>query len=265
MPSPFVHVSYALGFGTFVMMSTNGSFTAMHCLLLAVNSFFGPDIGSFVAWCFTKMSPEIGDKVMTWIHDSIGYIIIVAPIMAFLSSILTHKIIYWKYKRLSLIDSLDISKEQTNGNILLLNVKNCYLLAVAGCLLHFQLDHIFEEDGQDKFYRWILSTGYFKKPTLPLSPISVTYVGLCTSILFLGFAWIHVFSSTSQQSLTIKLKYTFILFLTVFSFYLSFLIVSRVILKREAIVGEEADLGVLTFIIIFHFLPFILCFFSASN
>ncbi|CAM4826945.1 unnamed protein product, partial [Rotaria magnacalcarata] len=266
MPSPFIHIGYALSFGTLIMVSTKGSFTAVHCLLLALNGFIGPDIGNFIAWCFSVTSPMIADKAMTWIHHSIGYVLIIAPLMSFLSSRLTRKILNWKYIKSFNTDPSNVNREQTNRTLVPLSMKDCYLLAVAGCLLHFQLDHIFEEDGQDNFYRWILSTGYFKKPMLPLSPFSVIYVGLSTSILFFGFAWIHLFSSSvSQATLTIRLKYTSFLFLVVFSFYFSFLIVSKVILEKKAVVGEEADLGVLVFIIGFHFLPFILCLISTSD
>jgi hypothetical protein len=46
---------------------------------------------------------------------------------------------------------------------------------------------------------------------------------------------------------------------------LSFLVISQIVLGKKAVVGEEADLGVLIFIIGFHFLPFILCLLSISN
>jgi hypothetical protein len=261
MPSPVIHIGYTLGFGALIMASTKGSFTAMHCLLLAFNGFFGPDIGSFVSWCFSITFPTLADQAMTWIHHSVGYIVIIAPIMAILSSKLSRKMINWKYTGL-----VDVNMEQTNRNPMSLTMKDCYLLAVAGCLLHFQLDHIFEEDDHDKFYKWILSTGYFTKPTPPLLPSSVIFVGLSTFGLFFGFAWIHLFSSSiSQKSLTIKLKYTFALFVIIFSVYLTFLTISQILLGNKAVVGEEADLGVLVFIIGFHFLPFILCLLSIPN
>jgi hypothetical protein len=261
MPSPVIHIGYALGFGALIMTSTKGSFTAIHCLLLSLNGFIGPDIGSFVGWCFSVTFPMLADKAMTLIHHSIGYIVIIAPIIAFLSSRLSRKLINWKNAR-----SLNIDVEQTNENLVHLNLKDCYLLSIAGCLLHFQIDHIFEENGQDKFYKWILSTGYFTKPTPPVSSFSVIFVGLSTIVLFFGFAWIHLFSPTvSKQSLTIRLKYTLTLFLIVFSLYFIFLIISQIILEKKAIVGEEADLGVLVFIIGFYFLPFILCLLSIPN
>lgn len=265
MPSPFVHISYALGFGSLIMISTKGSFTPIHCLIFALNGFFGPDIGAFIGWCFTMSFPWLADTAMTWIHNSVGYILIIAPIMSFLSSRLLRKIKYWKTAQYLSNDEFAIDKEQTSSDIVLLNMKDCYLLAVAGCLLHFQLDYIFEEDGQNDFYRWILSTGYFQKPTPPLSVLSVSFVGLSTFALFFGFAWIHLISSISTKSLTIRLKYTIRLFLVVFCLYLCFLIISEIILKKKAIVGEEADLGVLIFIIGFHFSPFILCLLSIPN
>ncbi|CAF4727571.1 unnamed protein product [Rotaria sp. Silwood1] len=266
MPSPFIHIGYALGFGTLIMLSTKGSFTVMHCLILALNGFVGPDIGAFIGWCFEITFPILADKAMSWIHHSIGYILIMAPLISFLSSRLSRKIVNWKYTKSLSTELSNVNIEQTSKNIVSLNMKECYLLAIAGCLLHFQLDHIFEEDGQDKFYRWILSTGYFKKPMLPLSSLSVIFVGLSTFALFFGFAWIHVFSSSlSKQSLKTRLKNTLALFVLVFSLYFIFLIISIIILKKKAVVGEEADLGVLVFIIDFHFLPFILCLLSIHN
>jgi hypothetical protein len=266
MPSPVIHIGYTLGFGALIMVSTKGSFTPTHCLLLALNGFVGPDIGSFINWCLIMTFPMIADKAMTWIHHSVGYMVIIAPITAFLSSRLSRKMINWKSTRSLTTDLNNVNMEQTNRNLVPLNMKECYLLAVAGCLLHFQIDHIFEENGEDKFYKWILSTGYFTKPTPPLPPLSVIFVSLSTFALFFGFAFIHLFSSTiSTQSLAIRLRYTFILFLTVFSLYFIFLIISQVILENKAVVGEEADLGVLIFIIGFHFLPFILCLLSISN
>jgi hypothetical protein len=263
MPSPVVHIGYALGFGTLIMASTKGSFTVIHCLLLALNGFVGPDIGTFLSWCFTVTFPVIGDLAMTWIHHSVGYIVIIAPLIAILSSRLSRKLINCNSMNTDLVH---VDSEQMNRNSMFLSVKDCYLLSVAGCLLHFQLDYIFEEDGENNFYRWILSTGYFIKPTPPLSPFSVIFVGLTTFALVFGFAWIHLFSSNlSKECLTIRLKYTFTLFLVVFSLYLSFLIIAQIILRKKAVVGEEADLGVLIFIIGFQFLPFLLCLLSISN
>jgi len=48
-------------------------------------------------------------------------------------------------------------------------------------------------------------------------------------------------------------RYTSVLFAIVFSFYLLYLLISQIILETKAVVGEEADLGVLIYIIVFHF------------
>ncbi|UJR20255.1 hypothetical protein I4U23_023386 [Adineta vaga] len=254
MPSPVIHVGYALGYGTLLMTATKGSFTASHCLLLAINGFFGPDIGPFIGWCLSIVFPSIADTAMTYIHDTRGYILLIAPLIAILSSKILKKLSHSK-------TNMDI--EYSNSNLIALNKKNCYLLSIAGCLLHFQIDHIFEENGQDKFYQWILSTGYFKKPTPPFLPLSVVFVGACTLILFLGFIWIHLLSSSlSKETLSVRLNYTFVLFFVVSMIYLVYLGIVQILLKKTAVIGEEADLGVLIFLILFHFLPFILCLLS---
>lgn len=264
MPSPVVHIGFALGFGTFLMTSSKGSFTAAHCLVLALNAFLGPDLGSFVQWSLKTTFPTVADQTMIWIHHSVGYAIICAPLMAVLSSILLRKITL--RKRTNALPMIGENNNTDAETLSFLSVKQCYLLAIAGCLLHFQVDHIFEENGEDPFYRWILSTGYFTKPTPPLSPLSVIFVGLSTCALFFGFSWIHLFSSSfAKQTLTIRLRYTFYLFSTILSLYICFLFVSQSILKKVAVVGEEADLGVLIFVIVFHFFPFILCLLSMPS
>ena len=258
MPSPVAHIGFALGFGSLIMVSTKGSFTPVHCLILAWNAFLGPDLGAFIGWCFSVTFPFIADQAMEWVHDSAGYIFLIAPCVAFLSSRFVRRLSRTNYS-----STLNLESSHRNPLEPLLTFRRCYLLAIAGCLLHFQLDHIFEQNGADRLYRWILSTGYFSRPTPPLSPFSIILVGLSTLVLFGGFVWIHLLSSTlSKQSLETRLKYTFGLFFVVFGVYLSCLIVSQLILGYKAVVGEEADLGVLIFIIAFHFSPFILCLLS---
>ena len=264
MPGPVVHIGFSLGFGTLIMASSKGSFTPAHCLILAFNSFLGPDLGSFAEWSLKKTFPNVAGLAMSWIHHSVGYALICGPLMAVLSSSLLRKIVLRKRAN-ALTMNLE-SKTTESEPLSFLSVKQCYLLAIAGCLLHFQVDHVFEEDGRDPLYRWILSTGYFSKPTPPLSPIAVMFVGFCTCVLFFGFAWIHLFSSSlSEQSLVLRLRYTFYLFSALFTIYICFLAVSQIILDQIAVVGEEADLGVLIFIIVFHFSPFILCLLSMPS
>jgi hypothetical protein len=51
-------------------------------------------------------------------------------------------------------------------------MKECYFLSVAGCLLYFQIDYIFEENGQDKFYQLVI----FLSPTPSLSFLSIIFL-----------------------------------------------------------------------------------------
>ena len=112
------------------------------------------------------------NKAMIWIHHSIGYIVIVGPLLSILLSYLTKKLVIW-HDNNSKVQSNCLRRSNANSDecltqvvdsvddkasIIALNLKECYYLAIAGCLLHFQIDHLFEENGQDQFYLWILST-----------------------------------------------------------------------------------------------------------
>ena len=105
------------------MLLTKGCFTAVHCLILSLNAFFDPDIESFLGRCFGSIFPQLADSVMIWIHQEIGCFYNCTRICFHLSSVLKK-----------------------------IGFKSCYSLCIAGCLLHFQIDHIFEENGQDKLY-----------------------------------------------------------------------------------------------------------------
>jgi hypothetical protein len=169
---------------------------------------------------------------------------------------------------------IDDDNAHTKQNTFL-TFKDCYFLSIAGCLLHFQIDHIFEENGRDKFYLWILSTGNFDTSTnTPLSISCIFFVSLCTLSLVIGFSWIHIIrnhqitnnnNSINKFSFHMKIKYTLLLFIIIIIIYFIFLVVSKYIFEFPAVVGEEADLGVLVYIMIFHFLPFYLCLQSISH
>lgn len=50
MPGPGPHLIYALGSGLTLMSLSGARFGPHHCLVYAINAFFGPDVGSFVEW-----------------------------------------------------------------------------------------------------------------------------------------------------------------------------------------------------------------------
>ena len=245
MPSPFIHILFTLGYGTLFMYFTKGNFSALHCLVLTWNSFIGPDIGSFLRWSLIEVFPDIANIIMNWIHSSIGYILLVAPFMSIIFSKLSKIVI-------ELIENNTNLKQMT-----FLSIWDCYLLSIAGCLFHFQIDHIFEENGRDKFYLWILSTGNFDDPHNILTVPSVFFVSLSTMFLVLGFSGIHL--RYTKIPFIIKMKHTFLLFTVIIILYTIFLVISKYVLLYKAVVGEEADLGALVYIVIFHFLPILLC------
>ena len=250
MPSSFVHIGFNLGYGILLMLATKGAFTPMHCLVLSFHGFLGPDIGSVLYWYFETSYPSFAHHAIQILHNVPGYALLIAPWLSL--------IIYHISKRILAFKSSDDSNLEATSRPL--TYKDCYFLAIAGCLFHFSIDHIFEEDGKDPFYRWILSTGYFIQPIPPISVLSLVICISCTLCLIYGFIWIHITSTfISRQPLSTRMKYTFDLFLTVFALYSVYLYVAHIVLGLEAVVGEEADLGVIAYIFAFHFCPILLC------
>ena len=232
------------------MLATKGAFTPMHCLILAFNGFLGPDIGSVLYWYFEVSHPSFAHYAIQILHNVVGYTILIAPWLSL--------IIYHVSKRILAFKAAD--DIHLDATCRPLTYKDCYFLAIAGCLFHLNIDHIFEEDGKDQFYRWILSTGYFIQPTPPISLVSLMICISCTLCLVYGFVWIHITSTIiSKQSFPTRMKYTFDLFIMVFALYSVYLYISHIAFGQEAVVGEEADLGIIVFIFVFHFCPILLC------
>ncbi|KAK4843908.1 hypothetical protein QYF36_014184 [Acer negundo] len=233
MPGPGPHLMYAMGSGVAMMKLSNGRFGPHHTLTYAVNSFFGPDIGSFSEWLgsfFSSSGSVLGDAI----HDPVYYFLILGLPLTFLYSLISRFSL-----RLGILDSFSgvpLSKRQ------------CFLLIVAGSLSHFFLDHLFEENGRSKMYTWILSTGWWKGQA-PVNPDAVFVVGfLCISLL-VGFVYINrvmpVKSAINQSYQSAKL------ILTIASLYCLWC-ASQIywVTPRRAPVGEEADLGILVFLAI---------------
>ena len=249
MPSAFVHIGFNLGYGALIMLATKGSFTPMHCLVLAFNGFLGPDIGSVLHWYFESTSPTLAHYSIQIVHNALGYMVLIAPWLSLILFYLSKRIFTFKSSN----ESVEISSRP-------LTYKECYYLSIAGCLFHFNIDHLFEENGNDAFFRWILSTGYFTQPTPPISLLSITIISSLALCLVYGFVWIHISSTyIAKQAFHIRMKYTFDLFMMIFGIYLVYLYISQTILNQVAVVGEEADLGVMVFIVVFHFAPILLC------
>lgn len=69
---------YALATGLALMSVSNGRFSPHHCIVYALNAFFGPDIGSFAEWLTSTvgLGGVFGSSVETYIHDPFFYVLI---------------------------------------------------------------------------------------------------------------------------------------------------------------------------------------------
>jgi hypothetical protein len=70
-------------------------FSPAHAIAYAVNGFLGPDIGSFCEWlAMTSGAGEKGAaKVMHWVHDPLGYALVLGAPLGFVYSWCTRKVI----------------------------------------------------------------------------------------------------------------------------------------------------------------------------
>ncbi|KAK2409096.1 heme-binding protein [Trifolium repens] len=130
MPGPGPHLMYAMASGLGLTTLTNGRFSPHHTLTYTINSFFGPDIGSFSEWLGSLLGGS-ADTVADLIHHPFYYILILGIPLSFIysriSSFLLHN---------HLLDS-SLSKVP-------LTKMQCFFLISAGSFTHFFLDHLFE-------------------------------------------------------------------------------------------------------------------------
>ena len=131
------------------------------------------------------------------------------------------------------------------------SIHDAWELTVAGGLSHFFLETLFEENGNTELYRLILSTGSFDSNEIP--PLTIIVVGfVCVLVLYVFLTGWRRKNNPYEANVIMKnlLKLCIV--------YLLYCSVSKYILLRSP-VGEEADLGVLLFLMFFHFLPVYLC------
>ncbi|KAL8217556.1 hypothetical protein R6Q57_020929 [Mikania cordata] len=248
MPGPGPHMMYALGTGQALMSISNGRFSPHHCIIYALNAFFGPDIGSFAEWLTSTvgLGAVFGSSVEKFIHDPIFYILVLGIPLSLL------------YNRAS---RLFISKgylDSVSG--VPLTVKQCLLLISAGSLSHFFLDHLFEENGHSTVYTWILSTGWWKGRA-PVNPDAVVVIGFLCTCLVVGF--IRINRMKPERSIKKQSGNSIKLLITIASIYCLWCASQMYLVDppRPA-VGEEADLGVILFLTVYFFLPHVLCIMS---
>ncbi|KAJ4769240.1 polyprotein [Rhynchospora pubera] len=251
MPGPGAHMMYTLAVGSALMRLTRGSFSPHHCLVYALNAFLGPDLGSFAEWLSSVLGlgRGLGSSLMDLVHDPLWYTVLLGfPLCVFYSWVSS------KLHRLGLLDSISGVP---------LNRKQCLFLVSAGSLSHFFLDHLFEENGNSKMYKWVLSTGWWKG-TAPIDVDSVLVIGLLCSILLAGFVYIN--RVKNGQSVNSKSNKSLLLIYVVATLYCMWCAFQNYLRNppRPAI-GEEADLGVIIFLGIYFFIPHGLCILSMNQ
>nr|AFK49218.1 unknown [Lotus japonicus] len=133
MPGPGPHLMYAMGSGLALTTSTNGRFSPHHTLFYTVNSFFGPDIGSFSEWLGSLLggpADTVGSAVADLIHHPLYYILILGFPLCVLYSWISAFLI--QRHLLDSVSRVPLTRMQ------------CFYLISAGSFTHFFLDHLFE-------------------------------------------------------------------------------------------------------------------------
>jgi len=90
MPGPGPHLMYAMASALALTTISNGRFSPHHTLTYTLNSFFGPDIGSFSEWLASLSggapAQAFGSALANLIHHPFYYILILALPLSFLYS-----------------------------------------------------------------------------------------------------------------------------------------------------------------------------------
>ncbi|EEF52029.1 uncharacterized protein LOC8289034 [Ricinus communis] len=252
MPGPGAHLMYAMGSGVALTTMTKGRFSPHHTLTYTINAFFGPDIGSFSEWLGSNLgssAQQLGSALAEYIHDPFFYVLILGfPLSVFYSWV--SKVLLQR-KFLDSVSGVPLSRRQ------------CFLLVSAGCLSHFFLDHLFEENGHSTMYTWILSTGWWKNRAA-VNPDAVIVVGFLCTCLIGGFIYINRVKSLKS---TRKQSYQSLKFILVIASLYCLWCASQMygVNPPRPAVGEEADLGVLVFLATYFFLPHSLCIMSMNT
>ncbi|XP_062224802.1 uncharacterized protein LOC133923535 [Phragmites australis] len=207
------------------------------------NAFLDPDLGAFAEWLCSFLPSAAGSIAMATVHQPFYYPLLLGLPLAWAYAWLSRRLL-----RASILDA-------PSG--VALNKRQCFLLISAGSLSHFFLDHLLEENDHSTMYTWILSTGWWKGRA-PINPDAVFVVGLLCTCLIGGFVYIN--RAKHGKSTTEKSNQSFFLSLVIATLYCMWC-AGQIYLRQppQPAIGEEADLGVIIFLAIYHFLPHGLC------
>lgn len=251
MPGPGPHTIYTLGTGVGLLRLTRGRFSPQHCLFYSLNAFLGPDLGPFAEWITAsvlRLGLGFGSLAMALIHHPFYYVLLLGLPLSFFYSSLSNFLL-----RKGFLDTLSGAP---------LSPRQCLLLLAAGSLSHFFLDHLFEENGHSSMYTWILSTGWWKGRA-PINPDAVIVIGLLCALLLGGFIYIN--RVKHGESIIAKSNRSLRLILLIACLYCLWC-ASQIYWRDppQPAIGEEADLGVLIFLLVYFFLPHTLCILSLN-
>ncbi|KAK9811918.1 hypothetical protein WJX72_012383 [[Myrmecia] bisecta] len=247
MPGPGAHLLTSLGASCTFAHLSEGRFSERHALVFALNSFVGPDIGSCFEWLTNGVHPALAGAVMSAVHHPVHYAVILGLPLAYLYRQLTRKTWPWEAR---------LTQQQAPG----LSFRQCLLLVIAGELNHFALDVPFEENGESGMMSWILSTGWFHGEA-PIDAAAAFVIGTLCCLLVAGYLYINRSPSLSTSAAKRQKAVQSAVLLTVFISLYSLWCYYRVYLTkpRAPALGEEADLGILVYVVSFWLLPFALC------
>eukprot|EP00898_Chlorokybus_atmophyticus_P001104 jgi/Chlat1/1995/Chrsp158S02287 len=239
MPGPGSHLLFGLGTGLALMHASGERFGPYHTLVFGINGFLGPDIGPGTEFFLHDSAPNLGGKLMHYIHNPFYFPLLLGPPLAFG---------YARASRKLLPSHLALSFQQ------------CACLVAAGCLWHFFLDHLFEENGQTEMYKWVISTGWWES-SAEADVTMIAVVGTLTMLLLASFMFINrpsqfqvaktaMYRKTASMAMMVSVAVLYVLWCAHRMYWTH---------PRQPAVGEEADLGVLVFLGLYFFLPLWLC------
>ncbi len=255
----FAHILFALGLAFFANRVSEGKFTTKHALVLSFNSFVGPDLMNFIPYT---------SQLYYFLHDSIGWLLVAIP-LALAWHILVVDVEWTGFKPRRVSTDSPKKHVMTRAQV--------WLLVVAGGLLHQFLDNI-------------AHPSYISYGSNPNEPWGVLWFG---DNLFLGISDIWRFGLFPEETYLGTYIFSYgicgIFFLLGFLFYahrgnrelLKFLMAAMLVYliplaiaqavpatidptkgSSFYLIGGEADLGTMIYILGWLFLPLAFLYYS---
>jgi hypothetical protein len=251
MPSTIIHLTYSLLYGFGLYALSESKFNVTHVCILCLGATNGPDAGPMLEFLLTSI-PWIGGFIMDVVHRPFGFPLTLGVVYAVLTS--------WA-SQFSLVRNDGGFKLEKGAR----RVRRwqSWIILLAGCLLHFQLDVPFEENGGDSMYKWILSTGYWERkdgenPNQVTPLLAFVFVVVIFGII-LGLIKIWSAESLERQVDWQRFYASIKLISCTLIAYLFFIATRTFRSPKIPAVGEEADLGVGIFVLVFQLAPLYLC------